>query len=69
MQHAVADYLSRIKNGADAVECDDDFPDGAILHMEAENPEQSNTPHEDKCLTEMSTFLSTGLPPPRMRKD
>ena len=69
MQHAVADYLSRIKNGANAVECDDDFPDGAILHMEAENPEQSNTPHEDKCLTEMSTFLSTGLPPPLMRTD
>ena len=37
MQHAVADYLSRIENGADAVDGDDDFPDGVILHIEAEN--------------------------------
>ena len=69
MQHAVADYLSRIENGADAVDGDDDFCDGAILHIEAENPEQPNTPHEDKWVTEMSTFLSTGLPPPRMQTD
>ena len=39
-QHAVADYLSRIENGADLVDDDDDdFPDGAILHIEAEDPE------------------------------
>ena len=36
-QHAIADYLNRIENGADAVDSDDDFPDGAILHIEAEN--------------------------------
>ena len=36
-QHTVADYLSRIENGADAVHGDDDSPDGAILHIEAEN--------------------------------
>ena len=38
-QHAVMDYLSRIENGADAVDGDDDFPDGAILHIETEDPE------------------------------
>ena len=65
-QHVVADYLSRIENRADD---DDHFPDGAILHMEAGNPERSNEPHKDKWLTKMSTFLSTGLPPPRMRTD
>ena len=26
-QHAIANYLSRIKNGEDATGCDDDFPD------------------------------------------
>ena len=30
-QHVVADYLSRLENGVDAVKDDDDFPDGAIL--------------------------------------
>ena len=68
-QHVVADYLSRLENGADAVNGDDDFPDGAILHVEAEDPERTHAPHEDKWLMEMSTFLSTGLPPPRMQKD
>ena len=68
-QHAVADYLSRIENRADAVDGDDDFPDGAILHIEADDPEHHHTPPEDKWLTEMSEFLSTGLPPPRMRTD
>ena len=68
-QHAVADYLSRLENGPDAVDGDDDFPDGAILHIEVEPPERMHAPHEDKWLMEMSTFLSTGLPPPRMRKD
>ena len=48
---------------------DDDFPDGAILHIDAEDPEQHNAPSEDKWLTKMSTFLSTRLPPPRMRTD
>ena len=68
-QHAVADYLSRLENGADAVNGDDDFPDGPILHIETEDPEWKHTLHEDKWLIEMSTFLSTGLPPPRMQTD
>ena len=67
-QHAVADYLSRIENGADAVDGDNNFPDGAILHIEAEDPEKTHTPHEDRWFTEMSTFLSTGLPPPRKKR-
>ena len=47
-QHAVVDYLSRLENGADAVNGNDDFPDGAILHIEAEEPEWKHTSHEDK---------------------
>ena len=66
MQHAVADYLSRIENGADTVNGDDDFPDGAILHIEVEDLEWMHTPHENIWLMDMNAFLSTGLPPPRM---
>ena len=47
-QHAVANYLSRLENGTDAVKGDDDFPDGAILHIEAEVPQWKHTSHEDK---------------------
>ena len=68
-QHAVADYLSGLENGADVVNGDDDFPDRAILHIEVDDPEWKHTSHEDKWLIEMSTFLSTGLPPPQMRTD
>ena len=59
-QNAVADYLSRLRNRTDAVNGDDDFPDEAILHIEAKDPEWTHTPHEDKWRMDMSTFLSTG---------
>ena len=69
MQHAVADYLSRLEHGADAVNDDDDFPDGVVLHIEAEERERKHTSHENKWLMDMSTFLSTGLPPSLMRTE
>ena len=68
MQHAFADYLSRIENGADAVEGNDDFLNGAIRHMEENNPEHHSALPEDKRLTDMSEFLNTGLPPLRTDK-
>ena len=43
-QHAVADYLSGIENGAVAIEGDDDFPDGAILHIPRNDPDYKLTP-------------------------
>ena len=42
-QHAIADYLRRLENGVDAVKDDDDFPDGAILHIAAEDSEGGYT--------------------------
>ena len=51
------------------MEGDDDFPDGVILHIETNDPVHHRVQPEDKWLTEMSEFLSTGLPPPRMRTD
>ena len=68
-QHAITDYLNKIENGADAVKGDDNFPDGAILQITTNDPEHNPTPVEDKWLTNMSEFLTTGLPPPRMQKD
>ena len=38
-QHVVADCLSWIENRADTVEGDNDFPGGAIPHIEANDPE------------------------------
>ena len=43
-QHAVADYLSRLENEAYAVNGDDDFPEGAILHIAVED-RNGSTPH------------------------
>ena len=67
MQHAVTDYLSRIENGDKEIDGDDDFLDGAILHISPRDPESRPTPSEDKWFMEMSEFLSTRLPPPQMR--
>ena len=53
----------------DAVEGDDDFPDGVILYIATNHPEHNHTPPENKWLMEMSELLSTGLPPPRIRMD
>mgnify|MGYP007109629059 CR=1 FL=1 len=46
-QHAVADYLSRIENGADVEEGDDDFPDGVILHITTNDREHNPTRTKD----------------------
>ena len=34
-QHTVVDYLSRIENGEEAIEGNDDFPDSGILRNSA----------------------------------
>ena len=68
-QHAFADYLSQIENEEEEINRDEDFPDSSILHIATEDPERNPTPLEDKWITEMSGFLSIGLPPPRMRTD
>ena len=39
VQHAIADYLSRIENDENAIEGDDDFPDNRILRFSASGVE------------------------------
>ena len=43
-QHAVEEYLRWIENRADAMEGDNDFPDGAFLHIEANDPNHHLAP-------------------------
>ena len=54
----MADYLSRLESGEPAETTYDDLPDANLFHM-------STTPDdkEDEWITEMTYFLSTGLPP------
>ena len=59
----------RIENGADVVNGEGYFPGATILHIKANDREPHYAPPQDKWLTEMSEFLSTGLAPPRMRTD
>ena len=67
-QHAVADYLSRIENGEEAVEGYDNFLDTGILRISAKEAEEGiHSP--DKWLEEMTYFLSTRLLHPRLRTD
>ena len=65
----MADYLSRIENGDNVVKGEDDFPSSGILCISASDVETDKSSPADKWLKEMSHFLSTGLPPPRMRMD
>ena len=44
-------------------------PDGGILHIMTSNSTNVSSPHDDKWFFEMSWFLNTSLPPPRMRTD
>ena len=65
----MADYLSCIKNGENANKGDDDFPDIGILRISSNDAETYKSSPNDKRLEDLSHFLSTGLPPPRMRSD
>ena len=58
VQHAVADYLSRLESGEPAETTYDDLPDANLFHM-------TTTPddNEDGWIMDMTYFLSTGLPP------
>ena len=40
-QHAIVDYRSWIENGEDAMEGDDDFPDGEIVHITTNDPKHN----------------------------
>ena len=60
VQHAIADYLSRLESGEPTDSTHDDLPDVGLFNVTT-----TLTPneHEDEWITKMTHFLSTGLPP------
>ena len=67
-QHAMADYLSWINYDDDVVTSHDDFLDAEILRITKTDVKDGNH-FLDKWLMEMTSVLSTGLPPPKLRTD
>ena len=69
IQHAVADYLSRLDSGETGDGVPDEFPDAELFRVTAEKATDGTVAEEDKWLTNMHQFLSTGLPPEEMNRD
>ena len=69
VQHAVADYLSRLESGEEGTGVKDDFPDGQLFRVEAVNAQGVNEESEDGWISEMTIFLTTGLPPEHLSAD
>ena len=65
IQNAVADYLSQLDSG----EIGDGVPDAALFRVTVETTTDTTVRDEDKWLTNMHQFLSTGLPPEEMNRD
>mgnify|MGYP000084764567 FL=1 len=68
-QHVVVDYRSAIENGKNVAQGDDNFPDSGIIRISTSKAATDSSSPEDKWLEKMSYFLTTGLLPPRMRRD
>ena len=62
VQHVVADYLSHLESGEAGDGVRDDFPDAELFRITTEPTTDSTVAEEDKWLTDMHQFLSTGLP-------
>ena len=69
VQHAVANYLSLLKSGEAGDGVQDEFPDAELFQITTEPATDSIVSEEDKWLTDMHQFLSTGLPPDKMDRD
>ena len=69
VEHAVADCLSRMESGEAGDGVQDEFPDSELFRVTTQPATDSTAVEEDKWLTEMHQFLSTGLPPNKMDRD
>ena len=69
VQHAVADYLSKLESGEAGDSVQDEFPDAELFRIWTEPATDATVANEDKWLTEMHQFLSTGVPPENMDHD
>ena len=66
VQHAVADYLSRLETGDPPTQDYGDFPNAALFTI---NDTDIEPQPNDTWITEMSHFLTTGLPPEHLPLD
>ena len=69
VQHVVADYLSLQESGEAGDGVRDEFPNAELCRITIEPEIDSTVAEEDKWLTDMHQFLSTGLPPDKMYRD
>ena len=65
----MANYLSRLESGKEGTGIKDDFPDGQLFRVEAVNAQGVNEESEDVWISEMTIFLTTGLPPKHLSAD
>ena len=69
VQHAIADYLSRLESGEEGIGVPDDFLDGQLFRVEAVRVQEINEESKDAWISEMTIFLTTGLPPEHLSAD
>ena len=69
VQHAVADYLSRLESNEAGDGVRDEFPDAELFRVTTEMATDATVVEEDKWLTDMHKFLSIELPPKKMDWD
>ena len=69
VQHVVADYLSRLESKEEGIGVKDDFSDVQLFRVEARKAQEMNEESEDEWISEMTIFLSTGIPPEQMSAD
>ena len=61
--------MSRLESGEARDGVRDEFPNAKLFRVTAEPATNSIVAEEDKWLTDMHQFLSTGLPPDKMDRD
>ena len=61
--------MSRLDSGETCDGVADEFPDAELFRVTTETGADETVAHEDKWLTNMHQFLSTGLPPEEMNRD
>ena len=66
VQHVVADYLSRLESGEPAKTEYDDLLDNSLFTVDTTT---LPVDHKDAWITDMTHFLSTGLPPEHLTLD
>ena len=68
-EHAIADYLSRLELGEEGTGVKDDFPNDQLFHVDTIATTKMGEDTVDAWITEMSIFLSIGLPTENMPLD